>query len=54
VVGLDAHSRALGRVELGYALEHELSHIARGDTRLAICVELALFHRASQRALVGL
>ena len=35
VVGLDPHSCTLGPVELGYALEHELSHIARGDTRLA-------------------
>jgi beta-lactamase regulating signal transducer with metallopeptidase domain len=41
VVGLDPHSCALGPVERGYALEHELSHIARGDTRLAFCVELA-------------
>jgi len=41
VVGLDPHSCTLGPVELGYALEHELSHIARGDTRLALCVELA-------------
>jgi beta-lactamase regulating signal transducer with metallopeptidase domain len=41
VVGLDPHSCTLGPVELGYALEHELSHIARGDTRLAFCVELA-------------
>jgi beta-lactamase regulating signal transducer with metallopeptidase domain len=40
-VGLDPHSCTLGPVELGYALEHELSHIARGDTRLAFCVELA-------------
>jgi beta-lactamase regulating signal transducer with metallopeptidase domain len=41
VVGLDPHSCTLGPVELGYALEHELLHIARGDTRLAFCVELA-------------
>jgi beta-lactamase regulating signal transducer with metallopeptidase domain len=41
VVGLDPHSCTLGPVELGYALEHELSHIARGDTRLAFYVELA-------------
>lgn len=41
VVGLDSHSCTLGPVELGYTLEHELSHIARGDTRLAFCVELA-------------
>jgi beta-lactamase regulating signal transducer with metallopeptidase domain len=41
VIGLDPHSCRLGPVELGYALEHELSHIARGDTRLAVCVELA-------------
>jgi beta-lactamase regulating signal transducer with metallopeptidase domain len=41
MVGLDPHSCTLGPVELGYALEHELSHIARGDTRLAFCVELA-------------
>jgi beta-lactamase regulating signal transducer with metallopeptidase domain len=41
VIGLDPHSCTLGPVELGYALEHELSHIARGDTRLAFCVELA-------------
>jgi beta-lactamase regulating signal transducer with metallopeptidase domain len=41
VIGLDPHSCTLGPVELGYALEHELSHIARGDTRLALCVELA-------------
>jgi beta-lactamase regulating signal transducer with metallopeptidase domain len=41
VVGLDPHSCTLGPVELGYALEHELSHIARGDTRLAFCFELA-------------
>ncbi|HEU4581536.1 MAG TPA: AgmX/PglI C-terminal domain-containing protein [Polyangiaceae bacterium] len=40
VVGLDPRSCALGPVELRYALEHELSHIARGDTRLAFCVEL--------------
>jgi hypothetical protein len=41
VVGLDPQSCKLGPVELGYTLEHELSHIARGDTRLAFCVELA-------------
>lgn len=41
VIGLDPHSCALGPVERGYALEHELLHIARGDTRLAFCVELA-------------
>ncbi|HEV8244359.1 MAG TPA: M56 family metallopeptidase, partial [Polyangiaceae bacterium] len=47
VVGLDPHSCTLGPVELGYALEHELSHIARGDTRLALGVELA------QRCFIG-
>ncbi|MEO8178937.1 MAG: M56 family metallopeptidase [Deltaproteobacteria bacterium] len=41
VVGLDPHSCTLCPVELGYALEHELSHIARGDTRLAFYIELA-------------
>jgi hypothetical protein len=41
MVGLDPHSCTLGPVELRYALEHELAHIARGDTRLALGVELA-------------